>query len=87
MNLKNEKTKAAYDSWNGSFPESFHQFDTDRFDELALTLLENNDNISDNEIKNALGINSEEWMVDTYSTRFSTLADMYELMLNKGYSK
>lgn len=87
MNLENEKIKKAYDLWAGTFPESLHTSDVERFDKLVLTLLENSDYIAQIEIENTLGRNTEEWIVNTYLTRFSTLSDMYELMMNSGYIK
>lgn len=87
MNLENEKTKSAYDFWKNMFPESLHKLDTDRFDNLVLVLLENDDYITEAEIEQTLGNNVEEWVVDSYSTRFHTLSDMYKLMTNNGYIK
>lgn len=87
MNLKNEKTKKAYYFWQSMYPASLHPLDTNRFDELALILLENNDEISETEIEHALGDNSEEWIIDTYLTRFNTMSDMYKLMIKSGYTR
>ena len=73
--------------WKDLFPESLHSLDTDRFDKLVLLLLESGDSITETEIEHTLGDNVEERIVDTYSTRFNTLSDMYKLMTNNGYVK
>ncbi len=87
MNLENEKTKSAYEFWKNIHPESLHKLDTDRFDNLVLVLLENDDYITETEIEQTLENNVEEWIVDSYSTRFHTLSDMYKLMTDNGYVK
>jgi hypothetical protein len=87
MNLSNELIKEAHNTWMNNHPESLHPLDTNRFDKLALILLENDDEISHREINDSLKNNNEEWIIDLYLTRFNTLCDMYRLMVNNGYSK
>lgn len=87
MNLENEKTKIAYELWAENLPESLHFYDIERFNNLALLLLENEDEIGASEIESTLGNNFEEHIVDYYIERFSALRDLYELMIKNGYSK
>ncbi len=87
MNLENEKTKKSYDFWKNTYPKSLNDLDVNRFDELSLILLENNDVISDHEIEQTLGADTDEQIIDFYTSRFKVLKIMYKLMINNGYTK
>lgn len=87
MNLQNEQTQAAYNLWKNQFPHSEHNLDDNRFYNLALTLLENEDAISENEIEVALDENVTENKVSNYFEKFKVIEKFYGLMLDRGYTK
>lgn len=87
MNLNNERVKISYNTWISQFPNSIHDLDTNRFMELSLTLLENEDNITETEIQKALGINCEDSTLQYYVTVFAVTKSVYSLMLDSGYTK
>jgi len=64
------QTKQQLSKWIGSFPESGHPFDEERFYELIFQCLKNEDYIDSDDIKNMLVEKEKKWS-DDYMNEFA----------------
>ena len=77
--FKTDECNRLYNIWLSNYPESFHQLDLDRFTNMVISLLDNGENLEYSHVRQCKPL-KEEWMVDSYMNRYSSMKDMYNVL-------
>jgi hypothetical protein len=90
LNFKSEETFLKFKYWICGSPESYHPCDMERWCEWLLSVFENNDDINWSVIIKEIPKHMPAFSVDdidNYITKFESMRDFYNLMVENGYKK
>lgn len=72
--------------WLSQYPESFHDCDLERFTELVLELLDNDEDLESTHLTESVNSLDED-MVDVYMEKFFSMKTIYEKLKNRWNTK
>jgi hypothetical protein len=74
--FKSDECNSLFRIWISNFPESFHQLDLERFTNLVIALLDNDEDLEHLQITKSTK-KLEEWQVDSYMNKFHAMKEIY----------
>lgn len=77
--FKSSDANHKFSFWLAQFPESFHPLDVERFNEMVLSVLDNNEHLEYSHITQS-ETKLEEWQIDNYMERYFAMKAMYDLL-------
>jgi hypothetical protein len=75
--FNNEACNLKFSMWISNFPESFHPSDLDRFTDMVIALLDNNEELEIEYINQSRKKIFEDRMVSSYMDRYRYMRDIY----------
>jgi hypothetical protein len=92
--FKSQKTENSFKSWIKSQPESWHPYDTERFNIFVISLFLDNDSLTETQLKDLIS-NFAEWeneefineFVDRIIGKISDLRSFYDQLKNSNLLK
>lgn len=71
-----------FNIWISNYPESFHPLDLERFTNMVIGILDNDEDLEYTHITQSTN-KLEEWQIDRYMDKYHSMKEIYKRLRNR----
>ncbi len=80
--FKSEEANKNFNFWINQYPESFHPLDLQRFTNMVISILDNDENLEYTHLQQPKS-RLKDYQIDSYMDKYASMKDIYTELSNR----